>query len=133
MRPYPISLLAKASLFVRSMSMEALSVAGVAAVGIKAESRRRWHPIIQYEDEMTTRQITSDARLPPIYEAQHGHAAWAHQRGLVEGQGAWRVNRQRKEKLHRPSLSGRVIAELDAGNSISCACAVFYFCEAGFA
>jgi hypothetical protein len=45
----------------------------VAAVGmIKAEPRRRWHPVIQYGDEVTTRQVGSDARLPHICEASIG-------------------------------------------------------------
>jgi hypothetical protein len=57
----------------------------VAAVGmIKAEPRRRWHPVIQYGDEVTTRQVGSDARLPHISEASIGQRRVAHQRGFVQ-------------------------------------------------
>jgi hypothetical protein len=45
----------------------AQSIRQVAAVGmIKAEPRRRWHPVIQYRDEVTTPQVASYARLPHL-------------------------------------------------------------------
>jgi hypothetical protein len=66
---------------------------------VEAEPRRRWYPVIQHGDEVATRQISSDTCLPHISEASTGQCRVAHQGGFIEGQGTWRINRQRPALL----------------------------------